>query len=144
VNTWKVILATMVIFAAGVLTGGVLTWRLQGSHSEPRQRATAARSGQAPSPGGQRLEFLRRAQRELDLNPQQRERLDKILKESQERIRKLMEPLAPEMHQEIERTKQAFRQELTPDQQKKLDELLKKQTHSRDPRRQPAGEARPQ
>lgn len=134
-NTWKVILATMVIFAAGVVTGGLLSLQLQHSGSETRQRVSAPRSSQTNSPGRQRLEFLRRAQRELNLNADQRERVDKVLKESQERTRKLMEPVSPMLKQELERTKIEFREVLNPKQQKKFDELLKKQTHARDPRR---------
>ena len=38
------------------------------------------------SPGGLRLEFLRRAQRDLDLDPEQRERIDKLLKVGVSRI----------------------------------------------------------
>lgn len=132
-NTWKVILATMVIFAAGVVTGGMLTWRIQRMNARPRP---AARLGQPISPGGQRLEFLRRAQRELDLTPEQRQRVDAILKESQERTHKLMEPVAPQLRQEIERTKQEFREQLTPAQQAKFDELIKRQRH---PAKTPAG-----
>lgn len=135
----------MVIFAAGVMTGGMLTWRLERTRMEPRQRTSVARPNQPPSPGRQRLEFLRRAQRELDLNAVQREHIDKVLKDSQERSRKLMEPIAPQLRLELERTKQEFRQELTAEQQKKFDELLKKQAHARDPRHPatPAPEAQP-
>ena len=61
-NTWKVILATMVIFGTGVVTGGLLTWRLQRSSLTPRQRPASAPA--AAFPGGQRLEFLRRVGRE--------------------------------------------------------------------------------
>ncbi|MCX6890120.1 MAG: hypothetical protein NTX51_01140 [Verrucomicrobia bacterium] len=70
-NTWRVILATMVIFGAGVLTGGLLV-----RHSEhiklPRSsRASASRPTQVQpiSAGGLRLDFLRRAGRELGLTP---------------------------------------------------------------------------
>jgi Spy/CpxP family protein refolding chaperone len=72
-----------------------------------------------------RFEFLHRAQRELDLTPEQRERIDKLLKESQERTRKIMEPIAPEFHAELQRTKEEFRAVLTPDQQKRFDDLIK-------------------
>lgn len=130
----------MVIFAAGVMTGGMLTWRLQRSQFQNRPRPLSTRPNQPPSPGGQRLEFLRRAQRELDLDAQQRERIDKILKESQERTRKLMEPVSPQLRQELERTKQEFRQELSAEQRARFDELIKKQAHPREPRRTPPPE----
>lgn len=109
-NTWKVILATMVIFAAGAFTGALLV-----------RHSVHARQG----PGGIRLEFLRRMERDLDLTAQQRERIDKILKESQEQTRRIMEPVSPALHAELQRTKDEFRQVLTPEQQARFDQLLK-------------------
>jgi len=132
VKYWKVILATMVIFAAGVLTGGVLAWRLEQANLLRRAHRT-----QPASPGGWRFEFLRRAQRELDLSPEQRERVDKILKESQERTRAIFEPISPQIRAEMLRTKDEFRKVLTPEQQKRFDELLKRPSHSREQRKPP-------
>ncbi len=74
-----------------------------------------------------RLEFLRRIQRELDLSAEQQERIDKVLKQSQERTRKIMEPVVPQLPQELQRAKAEFREVLTPDQQGRFDELLKLQ-----------------
>ncbi|HEY5910416.1 MAG TPA: hypothetical protein VJA21_07405 [Verrucomicrobiae bacterium] len=130
-NSWKAILAALVIFGAGGLTGGVLSWRIREANVLQRPH----RASQPGSPGGWRLEFLRRAQRELDLSPEQRERVDKILKESQERSRMIMEPISPQIRAEMQRTKDEFRSVLTPQQQKRFDELLKKPSHPRDQRR---------
>jgi Spy/CpxP family protein refolding chaperone len=137
VNTWKVILATIVIFAAGVLTGGLITRQLERANVVRRQHLT--RPALPFSPGGSRLEFLRRAQRDLDLTPEQRERVDRILKDSQERSRKIMEPVAPQLRQEIQRAKEEFRGALTPEQQKRFDELLKRQPHPHDRQQSKAG-----
>ncbi len=137
-NTWKVILATMVIFAAGVVTGGMLSWKLQHAYLPylpQRPRPAMDRRVQPPSPGGARLEFLRRAQRDLNLTPEQRERIDAILKESQERNRQLMEPVAPQIRLELQRTKEEFRQVLTPEQRARFDELIRKQQHPREQHR---------
>lgn len=121
-NTWKVILATFVIFAAGAVTGALLA-----RHSvRPR-----------PGPGGMRLEFLRRMERDLDLTPEQQERIDKILKESQEHARKIMEPVTPALHAELQRTKEAFRLALTPEQQTRFDQLLKRPQRARETHRPP-------
>jgi Spy/CpxP family protein refolding chaperone len=120
VNTWKVILATIVIFAAGAVTGALLA-----RHSaHPRQ-----------GPGGMRLEFLRRMERDLDLTREQRERIDKILKESQEQTRRIMEPVSPALHAELQRTKEEFRQVLTPEQQTRFDQLLKHPPRGREAHR---------
>jgi hypothetical protein len=150
VNQWKVILATMVIFGAGVVTGGLLV--RHGDHrvfrSPPRNGVAASRPtqfGSAPSlpatPGILRIEFLKRMGRELDLSPEQHDRVDRILKESQERTRNLMEPIAPQLRAEVMRTKEQFRDALTPEQQVRFDEMLKQQQkqqqqpHPRDGRR---------
>lgn len=130
-NTWKAILAAIVIFGAGVVTGGVLIWWLEPPAAHGRHN-TGLRTGQIGSPSGMRFEFLRRAQRELNLTPEQRERVDKLLKESQERTRKIMEPIAPEFHAELQRTKEQFRAVLTPEQQARFDEMVKWQHRPRD------------
>ncbi len=132
-NSWKIILATIVIFAAGVLTGGILSRRLQ--QANLIRRPSQHRVAQPASPSGWRFEFLRRAQRELDLSPEQRHQVDEILKASQERTRAIMEPVSPQIRAEMQRTKDEFRALLTPEQQKRFDELLKKPVHPRDQRR---------
>jgi Spy/CpxP family protein refolding chaperone len=135
VNSWKVILATMVIFGAGVITGALV---LQFSSSpSPLQHQRSAHPGEAGSPGGMRLEFLRRMQRELNLTAEQRERVDKLLKQSQERTRKVMEPVTPQLHQELQRAKAEFREVLTSEQQTHFDELLKQQQRFREQHRWP-------
>jgi hypothetical protein len=78
-----------------------------------------------------RFDFLHRIQRDLDLSPEQREQIDKLLKDSQERTRKIMEPVSPAFHAEVQRTKEEFRAVLTPDQQKRFDDLVKLQRHPR-------------
>jgi Spy/CpxP family protein refolding chaperone len=126
VNYWKVILATMVIFGTGVVTGGLL---VRASRPlPPAQRIPGmGRASQPPSPGGARVEFLRRMTRELDLTTEQRERVDKIIRESQERTKIISEPVAPLLRQETVRVKQEFREALTPEQRARFDELVKKQ-----------------
>lgn len=128
-NTWKVILATLVIFVTGVVTGGLLAIYSGRSFVSRPQRPAPPRSPQTVSAGGMRLEFLRRMQRDLDLTPEQRERIDKILKESQDHTRKLMEPVAPALKEEFQRTKEEFRQVLTSEQRARFDELFKHPQH---------------
>jgi hypothetical protein len=142
VNSWKVILATIVIFGAGVFTGALVVQYTTGVYEARHQRTGFGfRSAESGSPGGMRLEFLRRMQRDLDLTADQRERIDKLLKQSQERTRKLMEPVAPQLHQELQRAKAEFREVLTSAQQSHFDELLKQQQHFRE--RRPSGHSEP-
>ena len=61
-NTWKVILATMVIFGTGVVTGGLLVRHAGSGRDRHSQRSTATVHAAQPSPAGvMRIEFLRRA-----------------------------------------------------------------------------------
>ena len=125
----------MVIFGTGVITGGLLVRHSQRvwprqiiQHQAPRPVPTAS------NPGGTRLEFLRRAERELHLTAEQRQQVEQILSNSQERIKKLMEDVSPAVKDEVQRAREEFRAVLTPDQRARMDELLKQQ-RARDPRR---------
>ena len=140
-NSWKVILATMVIFGTGVVTGGLLVRYAEGPPAaRPARPAGAARQGPFPTAGLLRVEFLRRAGRELNLTPEQQEKLDKIIKESQERTRKVFSPY---LREEMQRTRTEFRAVLTPEQQPRFDELLKQQQQQQRARevRHPQGSA---
>jgi Spy/CpxP family protein refolding chaperone len=113
-----VILATLVLFGAGVVTGGLLVQhsfqaRLARPHPQSASRTIS------PSAGGMRYEFLRRLGRDLDLTSEQREQIDKILSQSQEQTRKVF-------RDEFQKTKAAFRDVLTPAQQAKFDDLIKR------------------
>lgn len=119
----------MVIFGAGVLTGALVMQFNSVAPSPKHQRL-----GFTGSPGGMRLEFLRRTQRELNLTSEQQERIDKLLKQSQERTRKLMEPVSPQLHQELQRARAEFREVLTPAQQLRFEDLLKQQQRFREHR----------
>ena len=120
-NPWKVILATLVIFAAGMVTGGLAMKRLQ-----PLPTTTKV------PPSLQRVELLRRMAKRLDLTPSQQERIEQIVRESQERTKKAWEQVRPMIHDEFQRVQDRIREELSPEQEKKFEKLL---TESRDRRR---------
>jgi len=141
VNTWKVILATIVIFVAGAVTGVLL---VRQTHSQPDSAPGALSGGhtrQFPpgSAGGVRIEFLRRAERELNLTFDQREQVDRIISASQERTKKLMEPIQPQIREELQQTKEQFLAVLSPEQRARFEELLKQQRlfqqHAHEPHR---------
>ncbi|MEO8427170.1 MAG: hypothetical protein ABI651_08670 [Verrucomicrobiota bacterium] len=119
---WKVILATLVIFVAGMVTGGLGMKQLQ-----PEPTATKA------PPSLQRFEVLRRMEKRLDLTPSQQERIGQIVRESQERTKKAWEQVRPVIRDEFQRVLDRIREELTTEQRKKFEKLL---TESRDHRRQ--------
>jgi Spy/CpxP family protein refolding chaperone len=137
VNTWKAIFAALVIFGAGFVTGNVLN-RITASRKTTAIPATArpgARSSQQPLSLEQlrKVELMGRVQKDLDLTPEQHARIDKIITDSQERIRDLWDQVAPDIHDEYEDVKQKVCGALTPDQRKRFEDLMKKQSHSRKP-----------
>lgn len=125
----------MLIFAAGVVTGGLLV-----KHTVVVQAPKAPRNNNpnrpfmAVSPALTRVDFLRRAERELNLTREQKEQADKIIGASQERTRKLIEPVSPQIREELQQTKEQFRALLNPDQKARFDEMLKQQNRPREPR----------
>ncbi|HXP62110.1 MAG TPA: hypothetical protein VN829_16555 [Dongiaceae bacterium] len=139
-NTWRVILATMVIFGTGVVAGGLLVEHAaHGRHVRPPHAANASRQPQPSSLSGLRFDLLRRLQSELSLTPEQKERIDAIIRQGQERTRKIMDPVRPQLQEEVRKTKAAFRDALGPEQQTRFDELLKQEQRPREGRRpQPA------
>lgn len=130
----------MLIFGTGVVTGGLMVRHVGGTHNRRPQPhpATAVRPAQPPSPGVMRIEFLRRLERELDLTKDQREPIDKVLKDGQERMKKLMEGIEPRRREEFKKTIEEFRAVLTPDQRARFDDLLKQQQQRAREQRKPA------
>ena len=139
--SWKVILATMVIFGAGVLTGGLLVNHV---NNEQRDHARIAfeRRNSHPQMGGQgqphpgdlsrprspemwRKDLLEHLGEELKLTPEQRATISQIIAEGQERNREIWTNVLPKMRQEMEQVHQRIRAELTPEQQKKFEDLVR-------------------
>lgn len=112
-------MAALVIFAAGVVTGG-LTTRLCLPSNPPE--------APGPPPGGSRgvrKEFVDRMQRELYLTAEQREQIEKFLHESHERTRKLWESIAPQAGAEQKRVREEIREVLTPEQRAQFENSFK-------------------
>lgn len=79
----------------------------------------------------QRIEFLRRIEKHLDLTPVQRERIEKIMRDSQERTKPLWDQLSPKLRDELKQVREAIRAELSPEQQKTFEKLIKPRTPRR-------------
>ena len=134
-NTWKAILAALVIFGAGFVTGNVLNRITEQSKvvtTNPPHNTT--RTNQTlPLDQLRRLELMGRVQKDLDLSPDQRARIEKIIGDGQERIRDLWDQVAPDIHDEYEDVKKKFCDALTPDQKKRFEDLMKQQLHPHKP-----------
>ena len=133
---WKVIAAALVIFFAGIVSGNVATRLYQARLSQPASRPPP---GGPPMPWfGQRMDFLKTMGDKLSLTAEQRERIDRLIKESQQRTRDLWEPFAPKLQAEMKQLKDAVDAELTPEQRQKAEELHQ-QRFSRPPGDRPSG-----
>jgi len=134
VNTWKVIFAALVIFGAGFVTGNVVNRMSEVAKGPTAAMApVVARSG-AHSPQTpfsleqlRKVELMGRVQKDLDLNPEQHARIEKIIGDSQQRIRDLWEQVAPDIHEEYDGVQEKLCQELTAEQKKRFGELMKQQ-----------------
>src|SRR5262249_4599784 len=78
-------------------------------------------------PGWVREEFIRRVAVELNLSPQQEERIMKTVRESQERIRELYSLVGPEIRDELDYVRESIRAELNPEQARRFDEIRDRQ-----------------
>lgn len=137
VNSWKIVFATMVIFACGVITGALIT-RQQHLAAVPAVTPLSTDPAPQPAPPAyqlQKLEFLRKIQKHLDLTPEQRTRIESIMHQSQERTKPLWDQIAPQMRDEMKKVREEIRAELTPEQKKKFEALLK----NRPPRKEDGG-----
>ncbi|HLP78910.1 MAG TPA: hypothetical protein VK327_18575 [Candidatus Paceibacterota bacterium] len=142
-NTWKVIFATLVIFVAGALTGGLLVptfSRCQlsrasktagNAHTNSVTSTNGARDWKLPAPlmGPLRKDFVDRLQRELKINAAQRERIEKIICEGQEQTRKIWLGIEPDVFQVMVDTKEKIQAVLTPDQVERFEEFFKPKPH---------------
>jgi Spy/CpxP family protein refolding chaperone len=134
-SPWKVILATLVIFCSGLITGAVLVKNSSRLNHKPQRAAAAASNTPTNQPGSiwhtQQKEFLKRIDKQLNLKPEQREEIEKIMRESQERTKAIRDKIAPELREEMKKMRDEIRVQLTPDQQLKFDEAMKQQPKAR-------------
>ena len=120
-SPWKVILATVIIFGTGVLTGAFVTQRA--FRDRPQRPAARVQPDVVPIPYFARREFLDRMDRHLNLSREQYDRIAKILQESQERTRIIVGLVSPEIQDELRAVRQEIREQLTPEQREKFQEL---------------------
>ena len=133
-NEWKVIFATIVIFGAGVVTGGLLVnytvhpHAVRVDHHAPVTVATVTTPTNNPPknvaavkphlPEILSKQFVDQLDCELDLTIGQRADIDRIIADSQDNMRKAVSDVRLESRQKI-------REKLNPEQKKKFDDLFK-------------------
>lgn len=150
-NYWKVILATIVIFGAGVITGGLLVSHVEHPSRplfpfrQPSRPVPPARTPYESVPPEVRPEilktnFVQLLNDNLDLSPKQREQIRKIIAQSQQNTHDLWKLVAPQFQLVWRDTRQQIRDVLTPKQQKEFELLMRQQ---RSLRREPSTNAPP-
>lgn len=145
-NAWKVVCATLVIFIAGIVTGVVLV-RL--GEREPRpwlrpQRAPQVQPGPGPiqprpgpnenrppgnngGPGSgaaRDREFVQLLESQIQITPEQRAEIIKILAAGQERIQALRQGLEPEIRREMQKSREQIQALLTDSQRELFQRLV--------------------
>jgi hypothetical protein len=168
ITTWKIAAVAAAIFAAGGITGGLVSTRLglgqrpapQGTspNAHDLQQSTSEnqpepsrpspppqdfrRKDRPPGgmrpPGNQRLEVLRHLEDSLPLDPAQRERIRALVHESDQRIRREWDPVYPRIQGELRDLRRRIAAELRPEQRVKLDALLDRKASRRNDEAPPA------
>ena len=147
VATWKIVAAALLIFAAGVVTGGVTAgaavrtsrWSVSGttksSPADPKPSVPRAGGLKPSGPANvvQRIEVFRRAGNQLDLDAAQRAHIDQLLAESSERVRALWSPVAPKFQQEFRELRRQIAAELSPGQRERFEALIDRRSTSNSP-----------
>ena len=130
-KTWQIILATIAIFVAGLVTGGATALGLAGwarnraSNSFPRENAPGGRSGQQMQAFGPQL--MRNLANRLDLSPEQRARIGPIVKRAVQELARERREVQLESALLIEKMQDQISEVLTPDQRVKFEDLVRKQ-----------------
>jgi len=127
-NFWKIILATVVIFGAGVVTGGLLVYHVNHAHSGNRHAPREAEDF-VPRPELLKTNFVQRLDKVVHLTPEQSNEIGKIIAEGQQRNRELWKEVAPQFHPIFQEVHRRIREVLSPPQQKLFEELLKHAPH---------------
>lgn len=113
---WKVILATLVIFAAGAFTGALV---VKSTQPTPVKEFISL--------PGQMFQgrVLEQMKKELNLTPEQNRRMEEIFSENHKRMKILWDLINPEVQAELKEVRDKVRAELTPEQRTKFEEMLK-------------------
>ena len=128
-QTILVMLATVVIFATGVVTGGMLV-----------KKTTLAQQPPAQFPFLHRFEVTRRVVNAMpELGPEQRTRIQRIISEKQELIADYFQILEPDVQQVFRQMREGIRAEMTPDQHRRFEELSRRRFLPPGERRMPEG-----
>jgi hypothetical protein len=116
--SWKIILATTVIFATGIVTG--VFW------SDLRNQQNMPDSRRENMPRGPRMhDFIQRFGERLELSETQRTHITQLLTESQERMDTIMKAMRPRIDEEFSTVNASIKSFLTEEQATQFEEIIK-------------------
>ena len=132
VTAWKPILAAIIIFVAGVLTGSfVVNFTMpQPARAFPRDFSPDRQKQNSTHRAGDRVEgqlqwLMRRMQRDLKLSDEQAEKIQVAFKESREEMKTAFDELQPRLRASTEKLKDKLRGDLTEQQIEKFSKYLR-------------------
>jgi len=117
----------LVVLAAGLFAGAALTLAFgsRGHRVERHEERFLRGPGGPPIPGDHEgVVFMRRPfGEELDLNPEQRERVERLMEEQRRKAERLMADMQPRMKALMDSTNAAIEGVLTPEQRERFREM---------------------
>ncbi len=139
VSTWRIVLAALVIFGAGVLTGAVssgLATRVAREHrtlnrppgAGPARTNNVSDRGlsKVRPPGSVRLEQMVRLTKDLGLSVSQQAALDRLAGDTEARLREIWKPVLPEAKAEVDGFSRKLQEILTQEQRSRLAQAIEK------------------
>jgi len=111
---WKAVAGVLLVFLLGVAAGGIGVYRFH------RHRMDRFFRGE---PGAVSGFLVQRLSRELDLDAQQKTRVEAIVRRSEEEMRTLRQQFRPQFEEILSRGRKEIRAELRPDQQQRFDAM---------------------
>ena len=134
---WKVVFAFIGIFIAGAVFGGFFSLRIGGRvlQMQAPARNPGPKAGfaaqQGPLLGGvepvRAAQIMRRYAEQLDLTPEQKERINPLIQRATEDIRRQQQINFRENSVILQRLQQDLAKELTPEQRKRLEKMEQRQ-----------------
>ncbi len=143
-NAWNLILATVVIFGTGVITGGLLVDHVEQPHAKASHHAAPvgvpvaapASTNRPPVPRSTDLfnlhqpeilsqDFVQKLDDQLQFAPAQRDAIHKIIADGQCQNQALWTNWVGQSKQVLGEIRQHIREQLNPDQRKQFETILK-------------------
>jgi len=127
VNFFRVILATLVIFATGAVSGYLVANRKGSRTPAPTENASMLAGTNAPAEWNKRRDEMRASlQEEIKATDEQMAKVDEILAASRKRTREIWQTIKVPLEAEVNRVKEEIGGVLDKEQAAKYEEIMKR------------------